>query len=71
MPARSLPLDTWLVVEPGSGNRLKPLSMHTTQVEAELERDRRDAEVGYRLYNACKVLQPVPARMGCAVRIER
>ena len=71
MPARNLPLDTWVVVEPGSEGRLEPLSTHATQEEAERERDRRNAQAGDKLYSACKALQPVAARLGCAVRVER
>lgn len=71
MPLKSLPLDTWIVVEPLTNNELKPISTHATQQEAELERDRRNAKVGNRLYSACRILEPVAARMGCAVRLER
>jgi hypothetical protein len=71
MPTKSLPLDTWVVVEPLSNNELKPISTHATQQEAELERDRRNAKAGNRLYSACRILEPVAARMGCAVRLER
>ena len=70
MPTRNLPLDTWVVVEPLTNNQLKPLSTHATQEEAELERDRRNAELGSRLYSACRILEPVAARMGCALRLE-
>ena len=45
MPTRSLPLDTWVVVEALTNNELKPISTHRTQEEAELERDRRNAEL--------------------------
>jgi hypothetical protein len=71
MPTESVPLDKWLVVEPLGNNELKPISVHATQQEAELERDRRNAIVGNRLYGACRILEPVAARMGCAVRRER
>jgi hypothetical protein len=71
MPKKGLPLDTWMVVEPLTNNELKPISTHATQQEAELERDRRYAKVGNRLYSACRILEPVAARMGCAVRLER
>ena len=70
MPTKSLPLDTWVVVEPLTNNELKPISTHATQQEAELERDQRNARVGNRLYSACRVLEPAAARMGCAVRFE-
>jgi len=71
MPTRSLPLDTWVVVEGLTNRELKPISIHGTQQEAELERDRRNAELGNRMYSACRVLEPVAARMGCAVKCER
>ena len=64
----SVPLDKWLVVEPFGNNELKPISIHATQQEAELERDRRNAIVGNRLYSACRIVAPVAARIGCAVR---
>jgi hypothetical protein len=71
MPSNSAPLDKWLVVEPLGNDELRPISIHATQQEAELERDRRNAIVGNRLYSACRILEPVAARMGCAVRLER
>jgi len=71
MPTKSIPLDTWVVVEPLTDNELKAISTHATQQEAEQERDRRNAKVGNRLYSACRILEPVAARMGCAVRLER
>jgi hypothetical protein len=67
MSTTSVPLDQWLVVEP-LGNELKPISVHATQHAAELERDRRNAMVGNRHYSACRILEPVAALMGCAVR---
>jgi hypothetical protein len=70
MPTASLPLDTWVVVEQLTNNQLRSISTHGTQQEAELERDRRNAQVGNRLYSACRVLEPAAARMGCAVRFE-
>ena len=71
MPTTSLPLDTWVVVEPLTNNELRSISTHGTQQEAERERDRRNAQVGNRLYSACRILEPVAARMGCAVRLAR
>lgn len=71
MPTKSLPLDTWVVVEALTSNELKPISTHRTQKEAEFERDRRNAELGTRLYSACRVLEPVAAQLGCAVKCER
>ena len=57
------PLDTWMVVEPLPRNQLRPVSTHATQEEAEAERDRRNGELGKRRYSACKVLEPVAARV--------
>ena len=71
MATNSVPLDTWVVVEPVTNNELKSISTHGTQQEAELERDRRNAQVGKRLYSACRILEPVAARMGCAARSVR
>jgi len=68
MATKSVPLDTWLVVEPLGHHEMRPISMHATQQEAELERDRRNAIVGNRLYSACRIVEPVAARMGCAIR---
>jgi hypothetical protein len=36
----------WVVVEPLTNNELKPISAHATQQEAEVERDRRNAQGG-------------------------
>jgi hypothetical protein len=36
MLTTSLPLDTWVVVEPLTNNELRPISTHATQREAEL-----------------------------------
>jgi hypothetical protein len=71
MPTTSLPLDTWVVAEPLTNNELKAISTHATQQDAERERDRRNAQVGTRLYCACRMLEPVAARLGCAVRFAR
>jgi len=71
MPTKSLPLDTWVVVEPQTDKELKAISAHATQQEAEQERDRRNAEVGSHLYGACKIVEPAAARMGCALRLDR
>jgi len=71
MKTKSVPLDKWVVVQPLENDELKPISIHATQEEAEQERDRRNAIVGNRLYSACRILEPVAARMGCAVRPER
>jgi hypothetical protein len=65
MPARDLPLNTWLVVEQRSpGGRLKLVSKHATQREAEAERDKRNLGRRNPHFTACIVLEPVAQRMG-------
>jgi hypothetical protein len=49
MSTTSVPLDTWVVVEP-LDNELKPTC---TQQEAGHEHDMRNAQLGNRLYSAC------------------
>ena len=36
---------------------------HTTQEEAETERDRRNTKLGKQRYTACKMLEPIAARV--------
>jgi hypothetical protein len=66
---RSVPLDTWMVVEPIASDSMRPVSLHTTQEEAERERDRRNRQLEEPRYAACIVLQPIAERMGCPSRI--
>ena len=58
-----LPLDTWIVVEQNSSRIATLISMHTTQAEAEAERDKRNDGLPKPRYSACKVLEPVAQRM--------
>ena len=69
MTMRHLPLNTWLVVEersPGRrspGRRLTVVSKHTTQREAEAERDKRNQGQPKLRFAACIVLEPIAQRM--------
>jgi hypothetical protein len=63
MAIATMPLNTWMVVEPLTHNQLKPVSTHTTQEAAETERDRRNTKLGKQRYSACKLLEPVAARV--------
>ena len=69
MEMGTVPLDTWMVVEPITFNPMKPVSLHATQAEAEAERDRRNKNLGRPRYRACMALEPVAERMGRAVRL--
>jgi hypothetical protein len=65
MPTRDLPLNTWLVVEQRSpGSRLKLVSKHATQREAEAERDKRNLSQRNPRFTACIIFEPVAQRMG-------
>jgi hypothetical protein len=59
-----LPLDTWIVVEHPGLNRVALVSQHTSQSEAEAERDRRNRAASARRFSACMVVEPVAERMG-------
>jgi hypothetical protein len=61
-----LPLDTWIVVEQCSAKIATLISMHTTQREAEAERDKRNEGLAKPRYSACIVLEPVAQRMSWA-----
>ena len=65
MPTQNLPLNTWIVVEQRQpGNRVRLVSKHLTQKEAEAERDRRNSGLGEPVFAAWIVLEPVAQRMG-------
>jgi len=66
MKLAELPLDRWLVVEPLAYNEMKLVSTHNRQLEAEVERDRRNTGVGQHRYWAIKTLAPVAGAQGCA-----
>lgn len=58
-----VPLNTWMVIEPGAYGEMKVLSTHTTQKEAEAERDKRNRGMSPKRYSAVMALQPVAERM--------
>ena len=65
MPTRNLPLNTWIVVEQRSpGSRATLVSKHSTQTEAEAERDRRNSGLAEPVFAAWIVLEPVAQHMG-------
>jgi hypothetical protein len=68
MEMRTVPLDTWMVVEPSTLNLMKPVSLHATQADAEAERDRRNKNSAQPRYSACIALEPIAERMGCPLR---
>ena len=61
-----LPLDTWVVVEPVASGEVNLLSTHTTQHQAEAERDERNKGLGRPRYRAIRALAPVAGAQGCA-----
>ena len=65
MNTRDLPLNTWMVVEQGAtGHDVRLVSQHSSQAEAEKERDKRNQALSAPHYNACIVLEPIAQRMG-------
>jgi hypothetical protein len=69
MKLTDLPLDTWVVVEPVTGNEVKLLSKHATQHQAEVERDRRNEGRDAPRCQALKTLAPIPSAQACAAQI--
>ena len=67
--ARAIPIDTWMVVEREGPKVLKAVSLHTSQAEAEQERDRRNKRAAELRYVACFALEPVAERMGHPARL--
>jgi hypothetical protein len=63
MNMRGLPLHRWIVVEQRSSKIAKLISTHTTQAEAEAERDKRNEGLPKPRYGACIVFEPVAQRM--------
>jgi hypothetical protein len=56
---------TWVVVEQRlPGGRMRLISKHASQEEAEAERDRRNRGSTERPLTACILLEPVAQRMG-------
>jgi hypothetical protein len=71
MKLSDLPLDTWVVVEPVTGNDVKLLSEHATQRQAEAERDRRNHGLGAPRCRAVKTLKPIASAHACAAVVTR
>jgi len=63
MNVSGLPLHTWIVVEHRPSRIATLISMHTTQLEAEAERDKRNQGLPKHRYGACIILEPVAHRM--------
>jgi len=64
-----LPLDTWLVVEPLAAGEVKLLSTHTTQHQAEAERDKRNSGLRAPRYSAIMTLTPTAGALACAAAV--
>ena len=63
MEYANVPLNTWMVIEPGNYGQLKVLSTHPSQREAEAERDKRNRGLRPARYSAVMALEPVAERM--------
>lgn len=63
MGQSSLPINTWMVIEPGAYGQMKVLSTHRSQTEAEAERDKRNDGLRPARYAAVMALEPVAERM--------
>ena len=61
-----LPLDTWVVVEGLAGGEVTLLSKHATQLQAETERDRRNAGLQSPRFRAVRALAPIASQQACA-----
>ena len=66
MKLTELPLDTWVVVEPVSGDQVRVLSKHATQCQAEAECDKRNKGLNKPHYRAFKALAPIASAHACA-----
>lgn len=64
MEHANLPLNTWMVIEPGAYGQMKVLSTHRSQKEAEAERDERNRGLHPARFSAVMALEPVAERMG-------
>ncbi len=71
MKVNSLPLDTWVVVEPTTADDVKLLSKHATQCEAEAECTKRNNGLVKPRYQALRVLSPAAGNLGCASRLHK
>jgi hypothetical protein len=66
-----LPLDTWVVIEPAAGGEVKLLSKHSTQRQAEAERDRRNEGLQAPRYRAIKALAPIASAQACSAVVKQ
>lgn len=66
-----LPLDTWVVVEPLAADEVELLSTHTTQGQAEAERDKRNDGLCAPRYRAIKTLAPAAGAQGCGAVLKQ
>jgi hypothetical protein len=71
MKLTSLPLDTWVVVEPTVAGEVKLLSKHKKQCEAEAECDARNKGLHKPRYHALKALEPVAGPLACSAAVHR
>ena len=69
MEMGTVPIDTWMVVEPITFNSVKPVSLRASQAEAEAERDRRNKNLTRPRYQACIAAEPMAERMGSPIRL--
>lgn len=63
MTLKSVPIDTWMVVDVAF-NGWNVVSTHESQNAAERERDTRNEGLARQRYTACLVLEPVAQGMG-------
>jgi hypothetical protein len=66
-----LPLDTWVVVEPVAAGEVTLLSTHTTQHQAEAERDKRNQGLRTPRFSALRALAPVASAHACSAVVKR
>ena len=71
MKLTSLPLDTWVVVEPTVAGEVKLLSKHKKQCEAEAECDARNKGLRKPRYHALKALAPIAGTLACSAEVQR
>ncbi len=66
MKLNSLPLDTWVVVEPTTAGEVELLSKHATRWEAEAECTKRNEGLHRPRYQAFRALAPIAGTLGSA-----
>lgn len=69
MRVTDLPLDTWVVIENLPGGECNLLSMHSTQFQAEAERDSLNKGLTAPRYSAVRALAPAAGAQGCAAAL--